>query len=94
VDDKQLSYTDLCATYDDYCYDNEILRLSDLIPSIESKDINLTYPIFFDPYTFQVCTDTIMVSRLSSLMDKERRTIAGKPGIYQGPLTKVRITQQ
>ncbi len=56
VDGEKLSYTELCATFDGYCYDNEILRLSDLIPSIEVREINLTYPIFFDPYSFQVKT--------------------------------------
>ena len=49
-----LTYTDLCATYDGYCYDNEILRLATIMPDIELRKTNLTYPIFFDPNTFQV----------------------------------------
>ena len=49
-----LTYTDLCATYNGYCYENEILRLATLMPDIELRKTNLTYPIFFDPNTFQV----------------------------------------
>ena len=32
---------------------NEILNLVDMMPEIETGQINLTYPITFDPATFQ-----------------------------------------
>ena len=54
TNDGLYRYEDLCARYNNYCYDNEILGLSDLIPSVEVKEVNLTYPVYFDPYTFQV----------------------------------------
>lgn len=50
-----MTYYDLCAQWNYNCYDNEILRLSDVIPSIEVGDYNLTYPITFHPETFEVC---------------------------------------
>ena len=53
-EDSNLTYYDLCAKWNYNCYDNEILRLSDIIPSIEVGDYNLTYPITFHPETFEV----------------------------------------
>ena len=49
-----LTYSDLCATYNGYCYENEILRLATIMPDVEQGNITLTYPIFFDPNTFMV----------------------------------------
>ncbi len=63
---RSLGYSDLCAKWRDYCYDNEILRLSELIPSIEAKEINITYPIYFDPYTFEVRSVSTTTSQTSN----------------------------
>lgn len=49
-------YEDLCAKWDGYCYDNQILRLAELIPSIEVGEINITYPVYFNPDTFEAYT--------------------------------------
>lgn len=51
-----LKYAELCAQWNQYCYDNEILRMGDLMPNIESGDLKITYPIFFDPFTFETYT--------------------------------------
>lgn len=51
-----LTYSDLCATYNGYCYENEILLLATIMPAIENRNISLTYPIFFDPNTFKSYT--------------------------------------
>ena len=53
-DGRYVRYEDLCARWAGYCYDNEILRMAELIPSIEAGQINVTYPIYFDPMTFEV----------------------------------------
>ncbi len=53
-EELNLSYENLCARWNYNCYENEILRLSDAIPSIEVGEINITYPITIDPYTFEV----------------------------------------
>ena len=52
--DAQYTYSDLCATRNGYCFDNRILDLASIIPDVEQGITNLTYPIFFDPYTFEV----------------------------------------
>ena len=51
---ERLSYEDLCARWADYCYDNEVLRLSSIIPMVQTGEVNLTYPVYFDPYNFEV----------------------------------------
>ena len=53
-EDMKFRYEDICARWNGYCYDNEILRLANIMPSIEIGEINMTYPIYFDPYTFEV----------------------------------------
>ena len=47
-DGSGLRYQDLCAKWNYYCYDNEILRLSETIPSIEANETQLTYPMYLD----------------------------------------------
>ena len=51
-----MKYEELCAQWNQYCYDNEILRMADLMPGIESGEMTITYPLFFDPYTFEAYT--------------------------------------
>ena len=53
-EDKTYSYGTLCARWNGYCYDNEVLRLASIMPQIESGQIQVTYPLFFDPSTFEV----------------------------------------
>ncbi len=53
---QKLTYAELCAKWNTYCYDNEILGLAAVMPSVETLEINITYPIFFDPYTFETYT--------------------------------------
>ncbi len=53
---NSLRYAQLCAQWNGYCYDNEILRMAALMPQIERGDLKMTYPIFFDPFTFETYT--------------------------------------
>lgn len=53
-EDVKYTYSELCATRNGYCFDNRILDLAGIIPDVEQGITNLTYPIFFDPYTFEV----------------------------------------
>lgn len=53
---QKYQYLDLCAKWGGYCYDNEILSLADLIPQVEQGLLNLTYPIYFNPFTFEAIT--------------------------------------
>ena len=45
-----LDYVQLCAQWNQYCYDNEILRIANLMPEIETQEQKITYPVFFNPY--------------------------------------------
>lgn len=49
-------YEDVCAKWDGICKTNEILNLVDVMAEIETGQFNLTYPITFDPTTFQQYT--------------------------------------
>ena len=53
-DGAEWTYEDLCAKWNGYCYDNEILRLVDVIPEVEANQTELTYPMFLNPYTYEV----------------------------------------
>ena len=72
-ENSNLSYYDLCAQWNYNCYDNEILRLTDVIPSIEVGDYNITYPITFHPDTFEVSSYLLLIclfnQSLESLID-------------------------
>jgi len=49
-------YQDVCAKWDGICKTNEILNLVDVMTEVETGQFNLTYPITFDPNTFQQYT--------------------------------------
>jgi hypothetical protein len=53
-DGETLTYEKLCAHWNTYCYDNDILRLADIVPTIVAGELNITYPIFFNPFNFEV----------------------------------------
>jgi hypothetical protein len=46
-------YQDMCAKWGGYCKSNDILNLVDMMPELETGNMSLTYPITFDPVTFQ-----------------------------------------
>jgi hypothetical protein len=50
----ELNYEKLCAHWNSYCYDNDVLRMAYIIPNIVAGELNITYPIFFNPYNFEV----------------------------------------
>ena len=51
---RQYDYQQMCALrIDGYCWDNEVLDLGVFIDQIEQKEINLTYPIWFNPTTYK-----------------------------------------
>nr|XP_040578462.1 LOW QUALITY PROTEIN: patched domain-containing protein 3-like [Lepeophtheirus salmonis] len=49
----KLNFKDLCASHQGKCWRNKILDLGKHITEIESKEIKLTFPLWFDPETFQ-----------------------------------------
>ncbi|KAK8396858.1 hypothetical protein O3P69_005078 [Scylla paramamosain] len=52
-DDRTLTFKDVCAIWDKKCYENTVLDLYDLMPEVEAKELNLTYPFMLNPKTFE-----------------------------------------
>ncbi len=53
-EETNLGYKDICAkALNGYCWGNEILELGAYIEEIESRELNLTYPIWLSPDTFK-----------------------------------------
>ena len=53
---RNLSYAEVCATQAGYCWKNDVLSLAPSMPAIQSGEEFLTYPIWFDPWTFERIT--------------------------------------
>lgn len=50
---RTLRYDNLCAIWDSKCYENTLLDLHELMPEVENKTYNLTYPLMLNPATFE-----------------------------------------
>lgn len=46
-------YDDLCAWAYEGCYENNILDLQELMPEVQNRTFNLTYPLMLNPNTFE-----------------------------------------
>ncbi|KAK6618440.1 hypothetical protein RUM43_013633 [Polyplax serrata] len=55
-DDETFTYRDVCAKWIDECYQNDILNLDYVMEEIERKELNLTFPIMFNPVTWDAHT--------------------------------------
>jgi len=51
-DGQRYTYKDLCARWIDACFENDVLNLDAVIDQIESKQLNLTFPIMINPITW------------------------------------------
>ncbi|XP_044732551.1 patched domain-containing protein 3 isoform X2 [Chrysoperla carnea] len=51
-DDEYFAYKDICAKWNGECYTNDILNLDYVIKDVESGDLNLTWPVMFNPETW------------------------------------------
>ena len=49
---QKLDYTMLCALWNNQCFENEILHLSQFMPEIESQEMKVVYPVTYDPLSF------------------------------------------
>ncbi|KAK0078399.1 hypothetical protein PV325_002536 [Microctonus aethiopoides] len=49
---KSFTYEKVCARWLDECFNNDILDLVHVIDSVESRELNLTFPVMFNPVTF------------------------------------------
>ncbi|XP_046426062.1 patched domain-containing protein 3 [Neodiprion virginianus] len=46
------SYENICARWLDQCFMNDILNLHHVIDDVESRELNLTFPVMFNPVTW------------------------------------------
>ncbi|XP_076630786.1 patched domain-containing protein [Colletes latitarsis] len=46
------TYEQICARWLDQCFSNEVLELTDIIGSVERRELNLTFPMTFHPDTW------------------------------------------
>jgi len=51
-EDQTFSYKDICAKWIDDCFQNDILNLHHVMEEIENRELNLTFPIMFNPVTW------------------------------------------
>ena len=51
-----MSYQDVCATWQGQCWSNDILKPGKYMDTIETGESVLTFPLWFDPDTFQRIT--------------------------------------
>ncbi|XP_054287352.1 patched domain-containing protein 3-like [Macrosteles quadrilineatus] len=56
--EEQRSYTyeDICARWVDHCFENDILNLDHIMEEVVNKTLNLTFPIMFNPVTWDAHT--------------------------------------
>uniref|UniRef100_A0A182VL42 SSD domain-containing protein n=1 Tax=Anopheles merus TaxID=30066 RepID=A0A182VL42_ANOME len=73
-DGESFTYREACARWENECFTNDILNLDKIIDEVETGDLNLTFPVMFNPVTWdahvfpvffggtQVSEDNLIVS--------------------------------
>ncbi|XP_040169198.1 patched domain-containing protein 3 [Anopheles arabiensis] len=73
-DGESFTYREACARWENECFTNDILNLDKIIDEVEAGDLNLTFPVMFNPVTWdahvfpvffggtQVSEDNLIVS--------------------------------
>ncbi|KAL7301622.1 hypothetical protein TKK_0005631 [Trichogramma kaykai] len=51
-ENESFNFSRICARWLDYCYDNDILNLEELLDDFEQGNLNLTFPVMFNPITW------------------------------------------
>ncbi|KAF7270000.1 hypothetical protein GWI33_016989 [Rhynchophorus ferrugineus] len=51
-DDEVFTYSDICAKWLSECFQNDILNLDYIMEDVENHNINLTFPLMFNPVTW------------------------------------------
>lgn len=52
LDDKYARYDDICAIWNEQCYENNLLDLQEIMPEVDAGNYTLTYPLMINPNTF------------------------------------------
>ncbi|XP_055600354.1 patched domain-containing protein 3 [Uranotaenia lowii] len=51
-DGESYTYRDICARWEKECFTNDILNLDQIIDEVEAGELNLTFPVMFNPVTW------------------------------------------
>ncbi|XP_025835862.1 patched domain-containing protein 3 [Agrilus planipennis] len=54
ADDEYFRYEDICARWMDECFKNDILNLDVIMNQVESGELNLTFPLMLNPFTWEI----------------------------------------
>lgn len=49
-------FADICAKWEDQCFENDILNLDAIMPEVVKGELNLTFPIMINPVTWDMHT--------------------------------------
>ncbi|XP_071540515.1 patched domain-containing protein 3-like isoform X2 [Panulirus ornatus] len=52
LDDKYARYEDICAVWNEQCYENSLLDLQEIMPEVEAGNYSISYPLMINPNTF------------------------------------------
>ncbi len=63
-DPQNYTYTDLCAKWMGECFENDILNLDEVMDQVESKQLNLTFPVMINPVTWDAHTFPAFFGRI------------------------------
>ncbi|KAK7866832.1 hypothetical protein R5R35_006010 [Gryllus longicercus] len=55
-DEETFTYRDVCARWIDQCFHNDILNLEYVMEEVENRTLNLTFPVMFNPVTWDAHT--------------------------------------
>ncbi|XP_020285051.1 patched domain-containing protein 3 isoform X2 [Pseudomyrmex gracilis] len=51
-DGEQFTYNQICARWFNECFTNDILNLQPIMKEVETQELNLTFPVFLNPLTW------------------------------------------
>ena len=76
VEGKKYTFEDTCGRWDGKCIENSVLDVGELIPGINNRTYNLTYPFMLNPETFETYTfpyyfGGITTSNYSTILDAQ-----------------------
>ena len=53
-ENRNYTYEKLCAIWNDKCWENNILKLSELLPDIQKGEFELNFPVMLNPNDFEI----------------------------------------
>lgn len=78
-DGEKYTYRDICARWEGDCFQNDILNLDYIMDEILSKEINLTFPVMFNPATWDAHAFPVFFG--GTVLSEDHTTIVSVPSI-------------